>query len=152
MRGGKKKEIGCNFWLTFYSSPFTKKTKTWHWKEMLSDRPQNWLKLIGWNCVLAEEVNVTVMLNQFLLFTVTYGTYVLKITPTKHFYSYFLFVVLLKPTMNILKSGHLFSKVWEDNKIMRLPCRKFVSIPLPFPSLLVLPLFLVSTSGLGTCL
>lgn len=60
--------------------------------------------------LLAEESERNRCGESFLTPTVTLGHVSLK-KHTKYFYCYVLFLILLKPTMNIHKSGHSFSKV-----------------------------------------
>lgn len=51
------------------------------------DRLQNWLIMIGWKVFLAEEVNVTVVVNLFLLLRLHWDVYLKKThTHKKCFY------------------------------------------------------------------
>lgn len=87
----------------------------------------------------------------FLTPTVTLGHVSLK-KHTKYFYCYILFLILLKSTMNIYKKVDIHSQKSErtlNNDI----CLAGSFVHAPFlPPLLVLPLFVVYHSCLGTCL
>lgn len=128
-----KQEIGQNFWLTFYSSSLMKINLYMSQTKWTDPRiGSRWLagKPFGWR----SERNRCG--EPFLTPTVTPGTFVLKKKNTKHFYCYFLFLILLKPTMNIFKKVDIHPQKSERTLNNDIALQKvFVHAPfLPFPS------------------